>query len=145
MFLYSFGYNLLIAACRQQPTASTLAIIRLLLEVGADPNTVDERGNAPLHHVVLKMGEASESDSPVATLLLEYGALPHQHNYSKKTPLDLWTRQNTRPGRIPLYPPTWMFTDVMPLMWWCARSIRKNGTPYKRLPENLKNFVSNHY
>ena len=92
-------YNLLLVACNRQPNAGTLATIRLLLEVGANPNTVDDRGNTPLHHVVFRMLKASESDSLMVTVLLEYGALPNQRNYSKDRVLDLWTRQKTMQGR----------------------------------------------
>ena len=134
---YRDGYNLLLMACNEIPHAGTLPAVRLLLEVGADPNTIDFRGNSPLHHVAFWM---KENDSPIATLLLEHGALPHQRNHSYATPLDVWTKHNWRPGKT-LYPPTWTFTVVMPLMWWCARSIRKNGTPYKLLPGRLQDFV----
>ena len=136
------GCNLLLLACNQLATTVTLSTVRLLLEVRADPNTIDEQGNSPLHHVAYWMRKA-ESDSPIANLLLEHGALPHERNFSNETPLDIWTKQNARPGRI-LYPPTWTFTVVMPLTWWCARSIRRNKIPYKRLPKNLRDYVSNH-
>jgi len=137
------GCNLLLFSCIRPATTDTLSTVRLLLQAGADPYAVDRQGNSPLHHVASWMIEA-ESDSPTADLLLEHGALPNERNYSNETPLDIWTRQNERPGRI-LHPPIWRFTVVTPLMWWCARSIRRNQLPYKLLPESLRDYVSNHY
>lgn len=144
MLLLRYGYNLLLLACTQKPDAGTLAIIRVLLEVGADPNTIDIWGHSPLHHVVHWMKETTESDaSSIANLLLKHGALPHQRNYSNETPLDLWTKQNWKLGRT-LYPPTWTLTAVMPLTWWNVRSIRLHKTPYNKLPDLLirKYFTS---
>jgi len=137
MFFHSlYGYNLLLVACNRPPNAGTLTTIRLLLEVGADANVTDNKGNSPLHHVVRWTREAPEYVSPIATLLLKHGALPHQRNSSNETPLDLWTMHNARPGTT-LYPPTWTLTTVMPLAWWSVRSIRQNKTCYKKLPVPL--------
>ncbi len=103
MFFHSlYGYNLLLVACNRPPNAGTLTTIRLLLEVGADANVTDNKGNSPLHHVVRWTREASEYVSPIATLLLKHGALPHQCNSSNETPLDLWTMHKRETGDNPL-------------------------------------------
>lgn len=65
------GKNLLLLACK---SASSLAVIRLLLDAGADPLAVDLSGNGPLHQLVLsKIRDAAVMD-PIALLLLDRGS-----------------------------------------------------------------------
>jgi len=84
---------------------SVLPLVRLLLDVGADPNAVNDEGNSPLHIIAYWMGD--EMESPLADLLLEYGADPGQVNLKKETPLGIWKRKYAGPGDGPFLPPSW--------------------------------------
>lgn len=129
--------------------AESLRTVRFLLELGAYPNSVDKEGNSPLHYVVRWMILMREtgSDSPLAELLLEYGAFPGHLNNLKETPGDLWKRLKSELKGKPLIssPPIWTIGTVMTLTWWSARSIRRSGIPYRLLlPKSLRDFVSKH-
>jgi len=143
-FIYSrsfFGYNLLHETCARKQTAVTLAIARLLLEVGADPDADDRVGNSPLHHVARGMEEA-ETSSPTADLLLKHHAHLDQSNIIGRTPLDVWKARHERPGRV-LSPPAWM-NPVLPLSCYSARSIQRNRTRHGKVPYLYRHFVSLH-
>ncbi|KAF3327641.1 ADP-ribosylation factor GTPase-activating protein AGD3 isoform X1 [Carex littledalei] len=71
------GFSLLHLACRE----ADLGMVELLLQYGANVNSVDARGRAPLHHCILK-GRAL-----YAKLLLARGADPHASDMDGKTPL----------------------------------------------------------
>jgi len=135
----SFGDNLLLVASDRQPKDSTLSTIRLLLEVGADPTIKNRDGSSPLHLVAYWMGE-TESDSPTADLLLQYGAHLDQVNKLQETPLDVWKKKQE--GRI-LPPPAWMNT-VPRLACLSARSLRLCKIPYDQLPKSFRDFISIH-
>jgi len=84
---------------------SVLPLVRFLLDVGADPNAVNDEGNSPLHIIAYWMGD--EMESPLADLLLEYGADLEQVNLKKETPLGIWKRKYAGPGDGPFLPPNW--------------------------------------
>lgn len=70
----------LAGALRAAARSGHLACVRPLLEIGADPNLADERGNAALH--VCK-------DSKSVEALLSAGANPLAANAAGKTPLEI--------------------------------------------------------
>ena len=138
-----YGKNLLISACHD-PTnnASSLAIIRLLLEVGADPNAKTNRGYSPLHLVAGWM-DNRETESPIADLLLEIGAHLDSANILRETPLDVWKRIRCDIAEEILLPPTWM-NPVLRLSCWSARTIQRHKIPYDKLTKSDRDFVSIH-
>ena len=142
IFVSSYNrYNLLLAACDREPNANTLATIRLLLEVGANPNVRDSGGNSPLHHVAKWMKEA-ENDSPIADLLLKHRAHLDQSNRLGRTPLHIWKKKHEGSGRI-LSPPAWM-NPVLRLSCWSAISIKRSRIPRDQVPESYRDFVFMH-
>ena len=69
-------------ARNRKPIPRMLTLVRLLLDVGTDPNAVNEDGNSPLHITAYWMGD--ESESPLAYLLLKFGADLDQVNLKKR-------------------------------------------------------------
>ncbi len=138
---YSPGYYLLLNACNQKPTANSLAVIALLLEVGANANAVDAGGNSALHVVAYWM-EEEVNDSTAAALLLIHGAHLDAANKLQETPLDVWKKKHQKAGRI-LSPPDWM-NVVLSLACLSARSIKRRKIPYEHLSKSVRDFVSIH-
>jgi len=138
----SNGFNLLLTACQQKRDPSSLPNIRLLLEVGADPNAKTNRGHRPLHLVAFWIGNG-RIESPIAELLLEHGAHLDCANITQDTPLDNWKKfRDYRTGRD-LFPPAWT-NPVLRLSCWSARTIRRNKIPYDELTKSDRDFVSMH-
>jgi len=77
----------------------------LLLDVGANPNAVNKDGNSSLHLIAYWMGD--EMESPLADLLLDFGADINQVNLEKETPLGIWERKHAGPEEGIYLPPTW--------------------------------------
>jgi len=137
-----FGCNLLLHACNQNLNADTLAVISLLLEVGADPNSKNNDGDSSLHRMAQLMESQFNLNShhlPIAHLLLEYGAHFDQVNKLQQTPLDYWKWRHGKIKGKNYSPPEWM-SIVPSLACWCARTIRRSKAPYDHLPENLLNL-----
>jgi len=63
-----------------------VAIARLLLAAGADPDAADERGCTPLHRVIAS--RLVRDPAPLVALLLAAGADPTRTNAEGATPLD---------------------------------------------------------
>jgi len=85
---------LLLPACRKLSNLKALALVRVLLEAGADPNVDVDRlhENASLH-VVAGMSDRKLGDA-ACLLLVEFGAKLHQVNKAGKTALDIWIHHN---------------------------------------------------
>jgi len=132
---YRLG-NLLLPACQELGSFKDLALVRVLLEAGADPIVAVDyefHRNASLH-IVAGMSDRKLGDA-ACLLLVEYGAKLSQVNKAGKTALDIWIKFNetadtwneeaggwsARPERCcPL--PT--------LLRLAARVIRVNKIPY---------------
>jgi len=117
----------------------------LLLEVGADPNAKIRKGFSPLHFAARFMGKG-EMNSPLADLLLEYGAHLDHTDDRQRTPLDVWKKRNAGEAGEVLLPPAWL-NPVLSLKCYCARAIKRSNTPCEdeQLPiKSLRDFVSEH-
>ena len=137
-FIYRHGNNFLLIACNRRPTLQILPLVRLLLDLGTDPNSVNhDYGNSPLHLIAKWMGD--EMESPLVDLLLEFGAYPDKVNFEKETPLGVWKRKHTGI----LVPPTWTTRTVPNLVSLCGRTVQRSGIPLKpgELPETLRTDV----
>jgi len=128
------------------PNDARVETIRLLLDSGADPNSVDGEGDAPLHALAKFNGEVADA---VANLLLENGAHFDCVNKSGKTALDVWMERHEGANGWKDRP-SWLRPSVPhSLMCQCARVIRVNKVPYKSfppgtLPESLYPFMKLH-
>lgn len=78
--------------------------VRLLLEGGADPNTITERtGETPLHSSLARGEDVSKTDRhAVVKLLIEHGADPNRRTIPGVTTLAFWRDVRTR-GETPLH------------------------------------------
>ena len=137
VFVPRNGTILLDMACQTLSTAaSPVAVLRLLLDSGADPNP-----GSHLHILARYDGELVDT---AANLLLSKGAHFDRVNGSGKTALDVWIERNGGANRW-RDRPSWMRESTPPpLMCQCARVIRDNRVPYSRLPQNLRHFVEIH-
>jgi len=143
--------SLLLKACKDYKNAHYSAIIRLLLQLGANVDATDEDGNRPLHLVAMAGSEQSEATE---CLLMSYGAKLFRTNNSKKTAVDLWIERNqmedhheTNEGAAePHDLPDWCRT-VRTLKCLSASCIRVQDVPFKDEPEFFKNshsFIKKH-
>jgi len=118
------GY-LLQPACRNICKFNNLALVRVLLEAGADPNVaVDEdAGNASLH--VAAGFHDQELCEATGNLLLEHGAHLDRVNKAGKTAVDVWieTRNRIRASTRWDSRPNWC-RAVPNLLWLSARCVR---------------------
>lgn len=137
------GTILIGMACQTLSTsASLVAVLRLLLDSGADPNNpAGKHVDSPLHILAKYDGEVVDT---AANLLLNKGAHFDRVNGSEKTALDVWLERNEGANGW-TDRPNWLRESVPPsLMCQCARVIRDNRVPYSRLPQNLRRFVEIH-
>jgi len=132
---YRLG-NLLLPACRKLVNLETLALVRVLLEAGANPNVLpfDElHGNASLH-VVAGLSDRQLGDA-AGRLLIEFGAKLHQVNKAGKTALDIWIELNETEDKWNeeiggwSERPEWCL-PVRTLQCLSARVIRMHRLPY---------------
>jgi len=125
----------LLQSCGNLKTYKSLAIVRVLLDAGADPNLdVDEvTGYAPLH-IVAGMSDRKLGDA-VCRLLVEFGANLHRVNKGGKTALDIWielhkTEDNwNEEAHKCSTRPEW-YRRVPTLLCIAARVIRIHRIPY---------------
>lgn len=133
IFFIDVELILLQVACNENPIP--LSLIRFLLDVRADPSSANKEGNSPLH--LIAYGVEDEMESPLADLLLRFGADPGQVNLKNETPLRIWKRWRTGI----LLPPTSMVKRTVPsLVSFSGRTIRRSGIPIHpgEVPETLR-------
>jgi len=139
------GRTLLHIACKTLSTSDSLVtVLRLLLDHGADPDTCDVDGNAPLHVLAQFDGEVVDT---AANLLLSKGAHFDRVNKSGLTAADVWIKRHKGSNGWSDRP-SWCRPSIPPLlMCQCARVIRVNKVPYKEpliLPVSLIPFIEFH-
>jgi len=90
---YRLG-NLLLLACKRLRDFKSLALVRVLLDAGADPNlAVDETtGNVSLH--LTAMVNNRQLSDAAGRLLVEFGAKLYQFNKAGKTAVNIWMELN---------------------------------------------------
>lgn len=111
----------------------SLPVISLLLEVGADVNSVDTDKNMPLHIAASNKPFRTE----VFTLLLKHGAHIDACNADKKTPMKLIRGTTIYEIGCPL--------EFQTLQCLAAKKIVKCGIPYKGcIPKRLEEFLEMH-
>ena len=136
---------LLLACSLYSPNRDTLPIIRLLLEVDANPNVKIRNGFSPLHFAARSMGKG-EMNSPLADLLLEYGAHLDHVDAQQETPLDVWKKMNVEEAGGGISPPPWL-NSVLSLKCYSARAIKGNNTPCEEEQQpikSLRDWVAEH-
>jgi len=144
-----YGKNLLLLACKTPIGLNSLAIIRLLLDAGADPNCFDLSGNGPLLCLVSKIRDDVMIES-IARLLLDSGAHLDRVNNQRKTAADFWlfVRNKKRRDQDPLGwmdLPEWCRENVPSLKCLSASAVRRNKIPFKGgLPVTLTSFTEIH-
>ena len=104
--------------CINENLMHRIQIIRLLLEAGANPATVDNSGNPPLHCLAI-----FHTDYRAAVrLLLEFGARLDQPNAEGETPLDVFTRNKQLPRPSSYFNDIYLASDLK-----CVFSITQCG------------------
>ena len=144
---YRLG-NVLIPACQKLGYFKSLALVRFLLEAGADPNVSVENlhGNATLHFAAMvidrKLGDAA------CRLLVEFGAKLHQLNNAGNTALDIWIERNETEDNWNEEAGGWSTRPewccpLPTLLHLAARVIRVHKLPYAdgATPANLHSLI----
>jgi len=141
---YRLGFILLLA-CEHERYVGSLAIIRLFLEAGADPNAgLDLDGYASLH-LVAEFEDPKLSEA-AAILLLGKGAHHDRVNNAGQTAADVWIQTRIENGAETGWNarPDWCRT-VPNLLCLAARSVRIHKIPYKKeTPATLHSTVAMH-
>ena len=139
--------------------------IKLILQLGADPNSIDRMGRTPLHilaanpdsideiaqtplHILAGIKEHHLKEYlPVFQTLVDAGSHLYLADDNGETVISLLKEiverdQNNDEIRGHHYFES-LINDVFPLTWFCARVIRQHGIPFKdRLPLALQKLVS---
>jgi len=119
------------------------ASIRLLLQAGANPNSVDKSGNGPLHFLADNYNDKTVI-AAAACFLVDYGAQPGRANKLGKSAVDTFCKRmklDKRLDRDKL--PSWCRETVSNLKCLSACVIRVHNLPSNCLPLTLKRFVTN--
>ncbi len=127
--------NLLLQSCKHLNHFKSLALVRVLLEAGADPNVaVDELHENASLHVAAGLSDRKLSGT-AGRLLVEFGAKLHKVNNAGKTAVDIWIEfsetgdnWNEEAGGWSARP-EWCL-PVQTLLRLAARVIRVNKIPY---------------
>ena len=144
------GSSLLLLACSDCSYAFSIeelgdfsqlpnaAVIRLLIEVGADPNAVDDFGNTGLH-ILAQNGESFHS--PTVRALFEGGAHLDQANNNRETMADILHRDAPRQENTIIVNPL-LFPSLKCLS---AGAVRRTSLPfYDVIPTSLVDFTLKH-
>ena len=139
--------NLGFLYCGKLPSAE---VVRVLLEVGADPDSTDNMGNTGLH-LLIKSGE--NGSSPAVRALFENGTHVDQTNKNGETMPDLlYDKHNTVP-RICENEENKIFVNPLQfpsLKCLCARAVRRYGSVRDDarhqglVPSELFDFIFRH-
>ncbi len=131
------GRLLLNLACRDRQIINRWATVRLLLQLGADPDAPDDDGNRP-HHVLACY---NPTDEAAARLLMDGGAFSGRLNNGGNTAADLWKESHHLDDVAQL--PSWLQNcDPVPMLKiQCGRTVRSHKIHHLQLPQSLRNFV----
>ena len=136
------GRNLLLIAAQKSVDSALFPTVRLLVEVGADPDAVDVMWNSAMHLVARRALEPL--DSPTVNLLLQAETHHDRRNIQRRTALEVYydrTGQNLRQDMMP----TWGLI-VPSLACQSARTVRRYGISYDAtdIPSTLFSFIRLH-
>ncbi|KAI9554276.1 hypothetical protein GHT06_019548 [Daphnia sinensis] len=120
-----------------------LAVIKLLLELGADPNATDAKGLTPLHLLAMH-----SKDFDQAQVMMDYGGHIDQADNNRLTPLihfGEWHRDLVLDG-MPDPRLQALIHAVLPLSCLAAQVLRQNEIPFvlNEIPATLHSFVYRH-
>ncbi|EFX71167.1 hypothetical protein DAPPUDRAFT_327440 [Daphnia pulex] len=127
-------------------------LIQFILQLGADPNEINEYGQTPLHILSGRKVAYLDKNIPIFKALLEAGTHRDTSEDNGDTVLDILKRNLERfRGSVDVEVEaeaylSCLINAVLPLTCYCARVIRQNGIPFDgdRLPLDLQPFVSRH-
>ncbi|KZS01835.1 Uncharacterized protein APZ42_001384 [Daphnia magna] len=121
-----------------------IAVIRLFLELGADPNAKDAAGLTPLHWLSMY-----SKDFGQAQVVMEHGGHIDQADYNRQTPLMHFRQCIGKAyaiGRLPDPRLQALIHTVLPLSCLAAQVLRQNQILFdvKEIPATLHSFVRRH-
>lgn len=149
---HKFNYfdqgEILHVACRRSPLS--LDLIQLLLDLGADANSVSAKGNTPLHLLaIINCQVWSPTITDAVQKLLDFGAHIDQPNQSGRRALGILKakhRQLCLQGLPDVKLQSLLNSNVLPLTCLAAQVVRKNRIPFEdgQVPVNLHSFIRRH-
>jgi hypothetical protein len=149
---HKFNYfdqgEILHVACRRSPLS--LDLIQLLLDLGADANSVSAKGNTPLHLLaIINCQVWSPTITDAVQKLLDFGAHIDQPNQSGRRALGILKakhRQLCLQGLPDVKLQSLLNSNVLPLTCLAAQVVRKNRIPFEdgQVPVDLHSFIRRH-
>jgi len=145
------GGVLLVKACETKSWKT----LRVLLHLGADPNTSNYQGILCLHSVAgqkedprVLNGEVEREECTPAQLLFNYGANPYAINFEGKTAVELWMEKNCGGEGMQSiawnYRPHWCRVTAPKLVCLAAKTAHTHGISFsypRALPDVLLKFL----
>jgi hypothetical protein len=125
---------------QQLPAVFIKKIIQLILELGADPNAIDEKGQTPLHILAKQLFVIQEEYVSVFQTLVDSGIHLDDAADNGDTVLSI-LKESSKPFHPYLEN---LVKTVLPLKCYAARVIRRHGIDGDRLPSSLQGFVARH-
>jgi len=134
------GMTLFHVACYfPLPADNLLAVIKLLLQHGADPRAICNYGQGALHY--LARGKTNRRDiEAAARLLLDMGLHLDQVDNGRKTAADRYKEKHPEAGNLP----DWLQEGVPNLTCLSARVSQRHNIPPTNLPAALQTFAKKH-